>query len=317
MEIKGKLPQLIAIAVAIAIVLLIVRPYIGALAFAALLAYLAYPLYRRMSKKIPESAAAMIITATALILTVLAVFYGITIALNETAKIYQFISSLPLETYSPTIEDVIRQFIGKSIGTLSDLVYRLPHFALSFFIFFISLFYFLKDGKRLSKWIIDLLPFKEAKKDDITQNIKRQASAFVHVQLVIGLLQGIVAGVGFYFFGLPYPLLAGIAAGLLSVLPILGPYLLYFPVGILVALQGDVQTGLGILIYGVILASLLDYLVRPYLIGRRAQVHPLIIFIGILGGLSLLGIAGIFVGPILLSIAIIVLKEVQEGLSKS
>lgn len=317
MKIGGKLPQLMAILVAIAVILLIIKPYIGIIAFSALLAYLTYPIYLRLSKKITESGAAIIITCVALIVTVVGIYYGITIILNEFAKIFMFISKLPLEQLSPTMEAALNRFVSESISSLSNALYTLPQFALSFFVFFISLFYFLKDGKKISGAIISILPFKDIRKRAIAQKINKQVDAFVHVQLVIGLLQGVIAGVGFYMFGLPYPFIAGIAAGILSVLPVLGPYLLYFPVGIFTALQGDLTAGIGILIYGLIIASLLDYIVRPYLIGHRAEVHPLIIFIGIIGGISLLGAIGIFVGPILLATAVIVLKEVQAGLAKT
>ncbi len=310
MEFRGKLTQIITILVAIVIIFLIIKPFIGALAFSALLAYLTYPLYKRLSKIITESGAAILITSAALVLTILTIYYGITIILNEVARVYTFVSKLPLETLSPTVEGALRQFISKSISSLSDILYKLPQFAISFFIFFIALFYLLKDGRKVSKWVINILPFTEERKGIIAQDINRHVDAFVHVQLVVGLLQGVIAGLGFYMFGLPYPLLAGITAGTLSVLPVLGAGLLYLPVGIFVALQGNVQSGIGILIYGLALASLLDYLVRPYLIGRRVQVHPLIIFVGILGGLSLLGVIGIFIGPILLSITVTVLKEI-------
>lgn len=317
MKLEGKLPQLIAVVVAIAVILLIIRPYLGIIAFSALLAYLLYPVYLRLSKRIPESGAAIILTCIALIVTVVGIYYGITIILNEVAKIFMFISKLPLEALSPTMEAALSKFVSQSINSLSTALYTLPKFALSFFVFFISLFYFLKDGKKISEAIINILPFKDIRKKSIAQKINKQVDAFVHVQLVIGLLQGVIAGVGFYMFGLPYPFIAGIAAGILSVLPVLGPYLLYFPVGILIALQGDIRAGIGILIYGLILASIVDYVIRPYFIGKRAEVHPLIIFIGILGGISLLGVMGIFVGPILLATSVIVLKEVQAGLAKA
>jgi len=313
-KLEDKLPQIIALIVAVAIIFLIIQPYFGIIAFSALLAYLTYPLYKRLRKKINENGAAVVITTIALSLTVLAAYYGITIILNEFAKIYQYISRLPLEAISPTVEDILRQFVSKTISSLSGMLYTLPSLALSFLIFFIALFYLLRDGDVILKWGSSLLPFSEAKRKTIIRNMHRYADAFVHVQLVIGMLQGILAGVGFYIFGLPYPLLVGIMAGLLSVLPVLGPYLVYLPIGIFITLQGNTFSGLGILTYGLVLASILDYIVRPYLIGRRAEVHPLIVFVGILGGLRLLGIIGVFIGPILLAVAVIVLKEIRAEL---
>lgn len=315
MKIEGSLVKLIAIIIAVAIMLLITQPYFGILAFAALLAYLLHPLYQKLSKRIAEDGAAVLITGLALAIVVLTISYGINTILNEFARISLFISRMPIEALSPTVEDALRKFLANSISQLSSVVYALPQIMLSFLIFFISLFYLLRDGEVVTDWIQSIIPFAEEKRKTIFRNISKQADAFVHVQLVIGLVQAVVAAAGFYIFGLPYPIIAGLIAGILSILPVIGPYLLYVPVSIIAVIYGSPFAGIGILIYGLVIASILDYIVRPHLIGKKAHVHPLIIFIGIFGGLQLLGIAGIFIGPILLSVAIIIFKELTAEIS--
>ena len=155
------------------------------------------------------------------------------------------------------------------------------------------------------------MPFEANQRKRIIRNIQQYLNAFIHVQVVIGIVQGVLAAIGFWIFGLPYPLLAGFAAGIFSILPIIGPYVLYVPVGIFTYASFGLTTALGIIIYGLTLGSIMDYLVRPFFYGKKVRMHPLVMFLGIFGGMKVMGFIGIIIGPIILSIAIALFKELK------
>ena len=212
---------------------------------------------------------------------------------------------------STTTQEIVRFIATNSIEYLSNLASKIPLFFLSSFIFFISLFYFLKDGQSLYNWIKDTLPIPARNKMQILNSIKQNVDAFVYVTLLIGLIQAVVAGIGFFLFNIPYPLLGGMIAGILSLLPIVGPYFLYVVVGLLLLSSAQVNIAIGIIIYGLLIGSLLDYSLRPVMMSKKAKLHPMIIFIGIFGGMSIMGIIGIVIGPIILSIGYAFFKDLE------
>jgi predicted PurR-regulated permease PerM len=106
---------------------------------------------------------------------------------------------------------------------------------------------------------------------------------------------------------------AGFAAFIFSIFPMIGPHALYLVVGAVLILQGNWITGIVVLAYGLPLSLLLDYLVRPYLAGKVSTIHPLIILLGIFGGASSMGFAGLILGPITLSITIAFIKGYLKG----
>jgi len=135
--------------------------------------------------------------------------------------------------------------------------------------------------------------------------------AFIYVQFVIAILQAFVGGLGFVLFGLPYPLVAGIVMGILSFIPIIGPYAVYVPIAVISIFNGDYVMGAGLLAYGLVLMGALDYVVRPQMMGEKIRLHPLIVLIGILGGLELMGAIGVLIGPIILSIFLITVRMIS------
>ncbi len=282
--------------------------FVTPLLFAAILAYFSYPAYLRLKEKFGGNFSGILICAffTALLLVILN--YGVAFMRNEVWKIYLGVAGVS-SSLGPNMQEII-SFIATNIITgLSNLVSKIPSLFIASFIFFISLFYFLRDGERFTNWLEATLPIPRRKKMQIINHVRQNVDAFVHVTLLIGIIQAILAGVGFLIFGLEYPFLAGAVAGLLSLLPIVGPYFLYGPVGAYLIFSGNMTAGIGILAYGFVLGSILDYAARPLLLGRKANIHPLIIFIGVFGGLSMLGLIGVIIGPIILSIASAFFKD--------
>jgi len=219
----------------------VIWPYITPLFFAAIIAYFSYPAYLYLNDKFSKTISSIIVCSFFLVLAAYMFNYGINIGINEIWNIY-INSSVKTQGMSSTTQEIVRFIATNSIEYLSNLASKIPLFFLSSFIFFISLFYFLKDGQSLYTWVKDTLPIPARNKMQILNSIKQNVDAFVYVTLFIGLIQAVVAGIGFFLFNIPYPLLGGMIAGILSLLPIVGPYFLYVVVGLLLLSSSFVAT---------------------------------------------------------------------------
>lgn len=282
--------------------------FVTPLLFAAILAYFSYPAYLRLKRNAGANISGILICTFFAALLLVIINYGVAFMRNEVWKIYLDVAGAS-SSLGPNMQEIISFVATNIITALSNLVSKIPSLFIASFIFFISLFYFLRDGERFTNWIEATLPIPRRKKMQIINHVRQNVDAFVHVTLLIGIIQAMIAGIGFVIFGLEYPFLAGAVAGMLSLLPIVGPYFLYAPVGAYLVFSGNMTAGIGIIAYGFVLGSILDYAARPLLLGRKANIHPLIIFIGVFGGLSMLGLIGVIVGPIILSIASAFFKD--------
>lgn len=296
----------------IVLAFLFILPFITTLLFAAILAYGTSPIYRWLSKWVNKHVAAIGICVSIVALLAAVVNYGVFFILNELTSIFFFLANLPSRVdLNPAFTDVFRSLTTQSIAYISNQASTIPTFVVSFFLFFIALYYFLVSGKEIFNAILRIVPLDANKRVTLVRDIKANVDAFVFVTLTVGLLQGLIAAFGFLVFGLEYPLIAGVAAGVLSVIPLLGPYLLYAGISLFIIYSNGVGTGVGLLIYGLVAGSLLDYVARPYLMGKKAKSHPLVIFLGIFGGIKVLGLLGIIVGPIILSVAVTFIKDLH------
>ena len=277
-------------------------PYLTPLVFAGIVAYFSLPVFNKLNKKLSPSFSAILICLFFAGLIAYLFNNGISFAINEIWNVYTSVSSRA-SSLSVNTQEIVRFFANNAISYLSNLAGRLPYFVLSSVIFFLSLFYFLKDGRKIVNWAEDALPIPARKKMQVLTNIQQNVDAFVYVTLFIGLIQAFVAGAGFYMFGIGYPLVAALAAGILSLLPVIGPYALYLTASLILFAAGDTMTAIGLALYGLIIGSILDYSLRPMLLSKKARIHPLIIFIGVFGGISIMGLIGVIIGPIILSIA--------------
>ena len=304
----------IVILIAIIAGALILRPFIAALAFAAILAYMLYPAHHLLKSKIKNWPSAALITFLLLLAILSFVAWGLNFLLTEFSQAYLQISRInfsqmfPQEIFGDTVGKAITFIFSKFVLYLSDSISKIPGILLSFFVFSMSFFYFLKDGKKLWTWFKKNLPLKNSEKKNVIEELEKYVHAFVYVWLLIAILQGIIAAVGFYIFGLNYWVIAGFAAAVLSVIPILGPYLIYIPTGLFMVASGNVPEGIGLITYGLVLGGVLDYLVRPYYTGKWAAIHPLIVLVGIFGGMFLMGPAGLILGPLLLLVLVAIFK---------
>jgi len=191
---------------------------------------------------------------------------------------------------------------------LIKLAVAVADFLMGLFIMVFTLFYLFKDGERLVAEVKRLIPLEAEETKHIFQEAKRVAWGVLAGSILTSVIQGIIGAAGFILFGVPNAFFWGFVMVILAIIPIIGPFVIYIPAGLYYLLLGQYWMGFGILLYGLIVVAWIDNLIRPELISKRSRVHPVIILLGVIGGLSLFGAAGLFIGPVLLALFIALLR---------
>ena len=211
-----------------------------------------------------------------------------------------------LEITPETIEN-LGSSIGKNVGLflynqVSSVASNLVNFLIQFFLMALTMYYLFKDGPRLKRYFFELLPVPENQLEKLTDKFHEMGRAIVVGNGLSGIVQGILGGLGFYFFGLSSPFLWGTVISFMAFLPIIGASAVFIPTTVILFLHGKSGLALGFLIYNLSYSSVIEYLIKPRLIGQGMQMNALLVFVGIIGGIKVFGILGIVYGPLIITV---------------
>ena len=230
-------------------------------------------------------------------------------ALEATSGVTHLSPTEILDTISDYSQRAFQAAAGLSgsllIGTLSVLT--------QFFLTLFLLFFFLRDGERLLRRAMRLTPLPDSRKAELFAQLGGVTRAVVLGTLATAAIQGTLVGVGFMLVNLPSPLVFGAMAAVTSLIPIVGTGLVWVPAAIALYVQGSVTSAIILSIWSVLLVGAVDNIIRPLIISGKSAASTLVVFIGILGGVPLFGIAGIFIGPLTLILAGSVLRYMDEA----
>jgi predicted PurR-regulated permease PerM len=182
---------------------------------------------------------------------------------------------------------------------------------LSFAIMLFLLFFFLQDGEEMMARARGLIPLDEQRKERLFQQLGGVTRAIVFGTSMTALLQGVLIDVGFAIAGLPSPVVFGVLAALLSMLPIGGSALVWVPAALWLFFTGHWGFGIFMVCWGLVLVGI-DNVVRPVLISGRADISPLAVFVGVMGGIPTFGAIGIIAGPVVLSLVVALIEFAEE-----
>jgi predicted PurR-regulated permease PerM len=199
---------------------------------------------------------------------------------------------------------------GGLSGALSDTLRGGMEFLLTFFI----LFFFFRDADRVTAALRDLLPMTRRRAERVLRRVGDAVWAITYGTLVVAAVQGALGGVMFWVLGLPAPVLWGVVMALLALVPVLGPFVVWVPAAAFLAMEGQWGKAVAMTAFGAVIIGLVDNVLYPSLVGDRLRLHTLVVFLSMLGGLSLFGASGLFLGPAILTFAI-ELRRVWRGRS--
>jgi predicted PurR-regulated permease PerM len=213
-------------------------------------------------------------------------------------------ASLPtdaLQRLASGANSLIQATIARFLNALVDLA-----------LFLLILFFLLKDGAGLREEFRRVSPFSENQEALIFGHISRTVKGVLQAMVVVPIAQGILAGVGFWFFGLPSPLVWGVVVVFAALVPILGSPLGWVPAAAYLYREGSTRGALGLALYGVVVISGVDNVVKPLILQGAAQIHPLLGFLSIVGGIFAFGPLGFLVGPVVLSLVISAIRIYRD-----
>ena len=175
------------------------------------------------------------------------------------------------------------------------------------------LFFFLRDGDRMVATAVGLIPMAAERRSHLVDHIAAVIRAVVFGSLLTALVQGLLVGVGFAVVGLPSPVVFGAVAAVAALVPLIGTALVWVPAAGVLFLQGRWVAGLFLLGWSVAVVSSADNVVRPLFISGRAQISTLPVFLGLLGGVSAFGPIGLVVGPVVVALTLALLRFAEES----
>lgn len=194
------------------------------------------------------------------------------------------------------IAKAISTFLIKSIQSVTQGAINV---IAMLFVMLFSMYYFFKDGPAFLERFKRMSPLDDEHEDRLISKFASITRATIKGTLVIAIIQGGMGGIAFWIFGVPSPLFWGLIMVILSIIPAIGSGIVWLPAGIILIVNGRVGAGFGILAIGAGLISTIDNILRPRLVGKDTEMHPLLIFLGTLGGISVFGIVGFIIGPII------------------
>ncbi|HEY9583411.1 MAG TPA: AI-2E family transporter [Candidatus Paceibacterota bacterium] len=206
------------------------------------------------------------------------------------------------------ITKYVQNFLEWSFANLDTIFSSVTRFAIQIFIMLFALFYLLRDGGKLKQDIIAISPLADKYDDKIFAKLKQAIRSVVVGSLVIGFIQGILTGLGFYIFGVPNPALWGSLAVVAALIPGIGTSLVLIPGILYLFFMSTHLHALGLLIWGIVAVGLIDNYLGPLMINRGVHIHPFLILLAVIGGLSLFGPIGFIAGPLILALLFALLE---------
>jgi len=197
------------------------------------------------------------------------------------------------------------------VSQTGELLKSLSNILLNLVVMLFSLYYFFKDGDTLVAKLGYYSPLPSKYEGQLFGKIKAMVNAIIVGGFLTSVIQGVVGGIGFAIAGIPNPIFWGASMAFLSMVPLVGTALVWIPAGIWMIVSGDYGWGIFVLLWGVLLISSLDNLLRPFLVGGKAHTYPLITFFVLLGGVFTMGFSGIIIGPLVL-MALMSLLHIYE-----
>lgn len=348
-------PRLFFLGLLVAILVLgfyITRPFLPALLTGAIIAYLCYPFYCKSLNYIKNKNAAAF-TVSIIIVLLFTVPFIIILGLVSQEAYYTYttlnqhnlgtnfmkivcknedwlscrsmrsvVSLLPegdLDYYLQVSIEKITKFI---VDNFSSFLVSLPSIMLNFFIMIFVVYYLLKDGGQVSERIKNLLPLKEPHKQKVLARFHDLTFGSFYGSILMAVLQGVLGGIGFLVLGVPSALLWGFVMIFFALVPYFGTAIIWLPAALNLIFQGYLQNdtsitvrGVVLIIYGLLVVSTIDNFLKPKLIGSKTKVHPIVVLLGVLGGLKLFGFIGIILGPVMLALLMtfIEIYETEKG----
>jgi predicted PurR-regulated permease PerM len=306
--------------------LYVIRPFFYPIFWAAIIAGIFYPIFKKINAKFKHGVLSSLATiAIVLIIIIIPVTLLSSLILKESISLYSSLSN----NQSPVVsivknvinwvqnnpitdklhidEQQVTAKLTEIAKTITDFILtaakNLTQNSLTFLVMFVimiyALFFFLKDGEKILKRLAHISPLGDKHEIIMYKKFTSTVRAVLKGTLIVGAIQGFLGGVLFYITGIESALILGIIMMLFSIVPGFGSYVIWLPAALTMFILGNIWQGILIVVVGSLVISTMDNFLKPILVGKDTQMHPLLILFSTLGGLLIFGISGFIIGPII------------------
>ena len=318
-------PQVLVILFLLVLSALIIFPVLNMIVLGAILAYGVRPVARKIQSKLKYSSVSILLAIIVILIPIILLIAYIVFELTGMLSVFLASNSVSdvnnalaaLNQYLPWTFDVnsISASINSSMQEIGSYLLNylvkaassLMDITLDLFILICSIFYFVRDGDNCIEFIRSFVP-DDSKKffDDTIESIKDVIRSIFYGHFLTSVIIGIFAAIGYSLLGYPYGIFLGVVTGILQLIPVFGPWPIYWALFFIDVLSGNYPRAVVVLLFGFFLSSV-DMYIRPALSSHYADIHPLILLIGFLSGPLVYGIVGFIVGPLILGVTYVVL----------
>ena len=344
-----KIVPFIIFILALILLYMLIRPTITILLSSILLAYITFPIYSRLAKKISHKFISISLSLFIVFIIIMIPFSFL--AFEVTQQGYYFYNSLSnkitkgevfgygcisadskvcmllnqAETFSSIqlskygIDKQLQKIPPIIEEKISQFIYNIPLIFAEIFLTFILAYYILKDWENILKQIVYIIPMRTKTTNRLVKEFGSVTYTVVYAQLFVAMIQGVVATIGFYIFGVPFPVIFGILTAFCTLIPTAGTAIIWVPASLYLILSGyyshnywTLYKGIGLLLYSVLIINLIDNLLFAKIVHEKVKVSQISIIIGVIGGAVMFGIMGIFIGPIILPLLLTYFETFKE-----
>lgn len=309
--------------------LLVIQPFAYPIFWAAVVASLTYPIYESLVRRLksPNLSALLTILLVVLIiilpLSIIATLlvresFTILSSLNNSqgqlqnfvAGIDHFLRTNPYlaklnidnAVVAQRIDDVSRTLLTFIYESAKTITQNSVKFIALFILMIYTLFFFLRDGKKFLKKIVHLIPMGDRYEKMLYEKFTSTTSATIKGTLLLGGLQGTLTAILFAATGVGSPIVFGLITTVFAIIPAAGSFVVWLPVALVMIVLGHVVKGIIILACGIFIIGIIDNFLRPILVGKDLQMHPVIVLFSTLGGVIVFGVSGFVIGPVIASL---------------
>lgn len=317
---------------------IIIYPFLTCILAGAILAYLFYPIYRVVKKVVRwKGVAAFITTILIILLVAIPATLLIQNVTKETHYIYirtkqhlatgeiietrcydqtflcktvtSFNALMRDENIKGYLIDRLNEVLGYITKKVSEIIFSMPKLIIYLLLTMFTTYYTLKDGKEFVERAAKAAPLKVHHQEEIIKQFDDVLHAVIYGSLVVAIIQGTLGAFGLWLFGIKGFIWLGVAMTFFALVPFVGTWIVWLPASLSLGISGYLQgetaliwRGIGLFFYGLLIISTIDNILKPIIVGGRSRIHPLVILVGILGGLFTFGFFGLILGPIILAV---------------
>ncbi|MDR9430395.1 MAG: AI-2E family transporter [Natronomonas sp.] len=325
---RGQAFLLLLIGLVSVLTLLIVAPFLEYVVASLIFAYVLYPIHIRLERRVGGVASAIILIVGTVVAVIVPLAYIVSVFLADLRAIAAGETALDTDAIEVALSEFIdgefdleltellslagNQLIQVLFDGYTGVVTFALQAAIGTALMLFLVYYLLQDGPEFIAWATDTVPLPPHVTDDLLSKIDAMTWGVVIGHISVALVQALIAGVGLWVVGIPNVVFWTFVMAVLSLLPLIGAFLVWGPAAGYLFVVGETTAGVLLALYGIFVVSLFDNYARPIVIDQQARLNPAVILVGVVGGVYAIGFTGLFAGPVVIGVLAATLETFRK-----